>query len=245
MVKQKIMTGKRKGIVDVWNAFMVKGATFDDYDIPICHTTAKSLPRQLISWREAKTLHNKEMQHNNKNYHVEAFIHFYVDDVKFDGVKSSIWLFPWEALKIIQHFEGVITPDFSTYQDFPEPIKIFATYQMRALGFWLGSMGIQVINNVRWGTAETWKYSFKGIPKHSLVAIGSSASELKKKMNMPLFEDGLMRMIEELQPMAIIVYGSANYQVFQDVRKRGIEIIQFDSERSVAYAKEVRNEQNR
>lgn len=239
------MTGKRKGIVDVWNAFMVDGAVFDDYDIPFCATSAKSYPNQLISWKEAKTLHNKEVKSGNKDYQVHLFIHFYVDDIKFDGAKSSVWLFPWEALKIIQHFDGVITPDFSTYQDFPEAIKIFATYQMRAFGYWLTTMGVQVINNVRWGTKETWEYSFKGIQRHTVVAIGSSASELKRKVNLPLFEEGLLKMVEELQPAAIIVYGSVNYSVFNLLRKEDIEIIQFDSEKAKAHAKGVRNEQDR
>lgn len=239
------MTGKRKGIVDVWNAFMVKDAEFDEFDIPMCPTTAKSYPQKLISWKDAKTLHNKELKNGNINYRLHSFIHFYLDDVKFDGAKSSVWLFPWKALKIIKHFDGVITPDFSTYQDFPEALKIFATYQMRAFGYWLTTMGFQVINNVRWGTKETWKYSFKGISRHSIVAIGSSASELKKKANLPLFEEGLLKMVEELQPTAIIVYGSANYPVFNMLRKEGIEIIQFDSEKAQAHAKGVRNEQIR
>ncbi|MBQ0071515.1 MAG: DUF4417 domain-containing protein, partial [Spirochaetales bacterium] len=39
-----------------------------------------------------------------------------------------------------------ITPDFSTNQDFPEAIKIYATYRMRAFGYWLGREGIEVIN---------------------------------------------------------------------------------------------------
>ncbi|MBQ0071809.1 MAG: DUF4417 domain-containing protein [Spirochaetales bacterium] len=59
-------------------------------------------------------------------------------------------MFRWKsALKILRHFSGVITPDFSTNQDFPEAIKIYATYRMRAFGSWLGCEGIEVINNVR------------------------------------------------------------------------------------------------
>ena len=237
MNEHKRMKGKRKGIDDVWNAFMVKGATFEEFDIPICPTTAKSYPKSLISWKEAKTLNNKELKKGNKDYRVHSFIHFYIDDIRFDGVKSSVWLFPWEALKIIKHFDGVITPDFSTYQDFPEAIKIFATYQMRAFGYWLTTMEFQVVNNVRWGTKETWGYSFIGIPRHTVVSVGTSASELRRQENLAIFEEGLLKMVEKLQPSAIIVYGSDNYAVFNMLRKEGIEIIQFDSEKAQAYAK--------
>ena len=41
------------------------------------------------------------------------------------------------------------TPDFSTYQDFPEPLKVYNTYRMRAFGYWLTKNGIKVINNIR------------------------------------------------------------------------------------------------
>lgn len=39
----------RNGITDIWNAFMVDNAKFDDYDIPFCPTTATSYPSSLIS----------------------------------------------------------------------------------------------------------------------------------------------------------------------------------------------------
>ena len=64
-------------------------------------------------------------------------------------------------MNIIKHFAGIITPDFSTYQDFPEAIKIHNTYRMRLYGYWLGKEGIAVINNVRWGTEETFDYCFE------------------------------------------------------------------------------------
>ena len=40
----------------------------------------------------------------------------------------------------------------------PEPLKIYATYRMRLMGYWLGKNGLAVINNVRWGTEETYSF---------------------------------------------------------------------------------------
>lgn len=37
--------------------------------------------------------------------------------------------------------------------------------RMRAYGYWLGKNGIPVINNIRWGTPETFEYCFEGIPE--------------------------------------------------------------------------------
>ncbi|MDO4851185.1 MAG: DUF4417 domain-containing protein [Actinomycetota bacterium] len=232
----------RRGIVDVWNAFMVEGASYDTHDIPICPTTAEVLPKQLISWPEAKRLHRKALRQGDKNYHVDAFIHFYVDDVKFDGVRSSIWLFPWRALEIIEHFDGIITPDFSMCQDFPEPIKLFAVYRMRAFGYWIGRRCIAVINNVRWGTRETWKYCFAGIPHRTAVAIGVLASGLRKLENRPLFEDGLAEMVKVLRPTVIVVYGSANYECLKQLETLGVEVLQFDSETSCAFERRSADE---
>lgn len=146
---RKTKRGIRRGIVDIWNAFMLDGARIDKRDIPFCPTTANEIPTQLISWPEAKRLHNRAMRRGDTNYQVHAYIHFYVDDSKFDGPLSSIWAFPRRALKVIKHFDGIITPDFSMCQDFPEPIKLFAVYRMRTFGYWIGKQGLGVINNVR------------------------------------------------------------------------------------------------
>ena len=85
----------RPGIVDMWNAGMADGAVFSSgNDIPFCPSTATEIPRALIGYDEAKTIHNQNMCCGNRDYHVDAFIHFYIDDQKFDGKRSSIWLYP-------------------------------------------------------------------------------------------------------------------------------------------------------
>ncbi|MCR4555817.1 MAG: DUF4417 domain-containing protein [Alphaproteobacteria bacterium] len=165
-------------------------------------------------------------------------MHFYIDDQKFDGPQSSVWLYPNKALEIIRHFSGVITVDFSTNADFPDPIKHYNTYRMRTIGRWFGTNGLSVINNVRWGTEETWDYCFDGIPYNSIVAIGTIASGINRLENRPDFESGLFKMIELLNPHAIIVYGSANYKCFKALTDLGIRIVSFPSDTSLAFKSE-------
>lgn len=239
----KTLRAVRSGIVDIWNAFMLIDAKYDNHDIPFCPTTAKQIPERLISWPEAKHLHKKALRRGDKDYLIHAFIHFYVDDVKFDGVHSSIWLFPWRAYEVIKHFDGIITPDFSMCQDFPKPLKLFAIYRMRTFGYWIGTMGVSVINNIRWGTKETWDYCFAGIKTHTVVAVGTVASGLRERKNRPLFEEGFLEMAARLKPAAIIVYGSSKYGCFYKIKDRGIEVYQFDSDTSAAFAKESTYEQ--
>ena len=227
----------RRGCTDLWNAFMVDGAEFTiGTDMPICPCTASDVPKKLISYVDAKHLH-KAQSKTEPDYHIDAFVHFYIDDQKFDGPKSSIWLYPEKAMEILCHFDGVITPDFSTNADFPDPLKRYNTYRMRAFGRWLATKGIPVINNVRWGTEETWEYCFDGIPVGNIIAIGTVASGLRKLENRLDFETGLYKMVELLKPRVIIVYGSANYTCFKTLSENGILIASFASDTSLAYSK--------
>lgn len=230
------ITSNRAGLHDMWNSFMVQGAHFSPHDIPLCPTTASAPPKRLISYIDAKTIHRKEMKCGNYDYHVDAFIHFYIDDQKFDGKHSSIWLYPEKALEIIRHFSGIIAPDFSTYSDFPEPLKLWNFYRMNAFGYWTGSIGIPTISNSRWGTEETWSYCHDGNPRNSMIAIGTVASGIRLLKNRPAFEAGLFETVRVLQPHTLIVYGSVNYPCFNQLRKQDIQIISFPSKTSQAYA---------
>ncbi len=219
---------KRNGRRDIWNAFMVKNATFEN-DIPYCPTTGE-IPTSIITWEEALHIYNKEMvSRKKKKFKKNDYITFNLDDYKFDFGKNSIWVNSSKALKIIRHFEGIITPDYSTYIDMPESIKYYNTYRMRAFGLWCTECGIKVINNVRWDYTNNYSYCFCGIPKNSIVLIGTIASDLKKKENRLIFEEGFFKMIEILTPKIILVYGSANYSCFLKAKDMGIKIIQYKS----------------
>lgn len=225
----------RKGCKDVWNAYMVEGATWDYSDIPLCPTTAEKAPARLISYTKARALVNKALKRGRTDFHINAFVHFYLDDYRFVGKSKGFWNCPEEAIRVIKMCDGMITPDFSTYADFPDPIKRDATYKMRAFGFYASTKGVAVINNVRWGTCESWKYCFSGIALSSIVAIGTVASDIRRLDNRPLFEAGLMQMVETLKPKVIIVYGSANNDCFDRLAQSGIEIVSFPSERSESF----------
>ena len=232
--EQNIMKKPRSGNKDMWNAHMAKGARFCAHDIPFCPTTAKDIPAAIITWEEAKAIYKEHIAKKDYNFKINAFVCFYIDDCKFDGPRG-IWHDYKQALKVLCHFAGVITPDFSTYQDFPEPIKLYATYRMRLYGYWLGVNGLEVINNVRWGTSETWRYCFEGIPLNSIVAIGTVGGSPRKLDDRKRFEEGLFKLVEVLQPHTIIVYGSANYECFEKLKEQGVTIVSFQSKTSKAY----------
>lgn len=231
----------RKGCKDVWNAFMVKGATFSENDIPFCPTTATELPHAVITWEEAKAIYKKNRIKKNTDFKYNAYVCWYIDDYKFDGPRG-IWHDCNFALKVLHHFAGVITPDFSTYQDFPEPWKIYNTYRMRAYGYWLGKNSIAVMNNVRWGTSESYRYCFDGIPQNTIVAIGTCGGNPRKLVDRKRFEDGLDEMVKRLQPHTIVVYGSASYNCLEKLKEQSVKIVAFPSETARAFERRKRDE---
>ena len=232
----------RKGLRDIWNSHMAKGATFNAFDIPYCPTTATELPAAIITWDEAMAIHRKQIAKKNNDYRYDAFVCFYMDDYKFDGPRG-IWHDCQKTLDVLAHFAGAITPDFSTYQDFPEAIKIYATYRMRLIGYWWGINGIAVYNNVRWGTEESWPYCLEGIPYESVVAIGTVGGSPRELNHRDCFEKGLYHMVEVLHPHTIIVYGSADYECFHRLSQSGIKVVSYPSKTAEAFARRGRHEQ--
>ena len=225
----------------MWNAFMTNEAIFGKHDIPFCPTTTSRIPKDQVTWEEAKLIHKKHILRGEKNYYEDLFINWYIDDYKFDGPKG-IWNNYDASLNIIIHFAGIITPDFSTYQDFPLPIKLYATYRMRAYGYWLGRQGINVINNVRWGTKETFDFTFEGIQKNSIVSIGTVGGGPRKLIDRERFEIGLYKMVEVLKPNTILVYGSMRGACFERLKREGISIIGYQGKTAKYFERSKKHE---
>ncbi len=113
---------------------------------------------------------------------------------------------------------------------------------MRAYGYWLGRNGIPVVNNVRWGTPETFSYCFEGIPDDSIVAIGTVGGGPRKLVDRERFETGLYKMVEVLRPHTILVYGSANGTCFDNLRTQEIQVVSYQSKTATVFEGRKRHE---
>ncbi len=226
----------RKGLKDMWNMYLCNGAKWSNYDIPICPTIITETPSTIITWTEAKENYKKGIK-KDTGFKSSSFVCFYEDDYRFDGPMAGIWANPERAIKILRHFRGIVTPDFSTYQDFPEPIKIYNTFRMRAFGYWAGTQGLEVINNIRWGTEETFRYCFQGVETDSTVCIGTVGGSPRKRIDRKRFEKGIIELIKQLHPKIILIYGSSNFPCFDWVRKQGIKVISFQGATAKAFKK--------
>ena len=211
---------KRLNCKDVFNAFLVKDASYSDdlYEMPIIHYE-NTIPKKLIPF--SKCLRSKEY---------DAWIHFYEDDYNFERV----WRNPKKYLPIIKKFAGIITMDFSVYRDMPFPMQVWQIYRSRALGFWFQKNGIKVIVNMRYGDERTFNICCNGVPKNSIISIGSHGC-IKDKEDRQIFISGLDFIIKELKPHTIIVYGSAPNKIFDLYRNMQINIIVYDSEFSKSH----------
>ncbi len=218
----------RQNYKDIWNLGMIKDAELFD-GIPKSKSTDQ-IPVDLISYKDALTIHKKQIRNNNKKYHINAFIHFYIDDCYFDG-PEGIWNYPKKFISILKHFDGCIAPDFSTYEDFPDEISNYNHFRMYMFAYYLIKLGFNVIHNLRWDV-NSMKYCLNGIEQQSIVCIGTVASNLRNPINRTKFHIGLLHIIDLIKPGAIIVYGSSNYSVFDLLKHLGYRIITFESQKN-------------
>ena len=70
--------------------------------------------------------------------------------------------------------------------------------------------------------------SLEAHPKHTLIAIGTHGF-VKSLDNRAIFAEQVQKIVEELEPTGICVYGSDTDDIFGYARLKGIPIYQYDS----------------
>ena len=146
----------------------------------------------LLGFNYAKTERHPE----------DKIVHFYLDDYQFDRV----WNNPDIYLSVLSRFKAVLSPDFSTYSDFPNAISIFNHYRKQWCGAYWQMHGINVIPTIGWGNEDTWEYVLDGIPRNALICI-STVGMFSRKEYRRRFAEGYQKAIEALQPKKILFYG--------------------------------------
>lgn len=129
-------------------------------------------------------------------------VHFFIDDYQFNRLWNNIDHY----VPALQEFDYVMSPDFSTYTDFPKAIQIYNHYRKHWVGAYLQERGIQVIPTISWSTPDSFEWCFDGEPVGGAVtvsSVGCMNSEEKKR----LFLEGYAEMIRRLNPETVIFYG--------------------------------------
>lgn len=129
-------------------------------------------------------------------------VHFFLDDYQF-GV---VWQQPDKYLNMFRQFTHVMSPDFSTYTDFPKSIQIYNHYREHWVGAYMQENGVNVIPTISWSTPDSFEWCFDGEPVGSVVAV-SSVGATNSREKKELFLAGYHAMMERLQPATILFYG--------------------------------------
>jgi hypothetical protein len=208
---------------DVWKAEMLRWCDFEgEFEmpaIPACNT----VPTRLTAFSDAKKCNGDD-----------SFIHFFQDDYKYERV----WEKPKRYLSLIKAYKGAIAPDFSLYREMPLVEQMHNVFKSRSIAYWWAKKGVTVIPNVRWGDKRTFDFCFDGLPKDSVVAVGTHGS-IKRTDDKSYFFDGLMEMLDRIEPRKIVVYGSLGNKLFLPLFFSNIEIIQFESDFSYSHSRKA------
>ena len=150
------------------------------------------------------------------------FICFYEHDINFREIITNTE----DYIEELKKYPGVISPDCSLYIDAPLCVQIASIYLNRAVGYFLSQQGIYVIPNIRWGDERTYttdlfgeKIAFQGVDKHSIVSVGTYG-QIQSAESKRYFREGLISMLDELEPEIVLVYGSMPEKIFGDLKDR-------------------------
>ena len=139
----------------------------------------------------------------------------------FDNEFGDIVRNPQAYVETFRKFPAMASLDNSIYIDSPLTVQIANVYRSRAIACYFQSQGINVIPNVRWGDERSYTtcvlpecFAFWGIPKHTILCIGTYGACQSKEEKYHL-RNGLIAMLDILEPEMVLVYGSMPDKIFQ------------------------------
>lgn len=203
-----------KNLVDEgFRVSLVETAFFDGkFEIPRIDPPSEiKIPQGLVPF---------SLRDRSENY--QDFVCFYENDVNFREILTNTE----EYVEELRQFPGIISPDCSLYIDAPLCVQIADIYLNRAVGYYLQSQGLYVVPNVRWGDERTYteqylgeRVAFQGVARHSIVSIGTYG-QIKKAESKRYFREGLVAMLDTLEPEVVLVYGPMPDIIFGDLLDR-------------------------
>lgn len=176
--KQRIVRNEFKGV--------------GKYGIPLIKKQNIDLDEiELFAYTKTKV---EDEENTNKT------IHFFTYDWNFESVYEK----PEKAMEKLDQYYALLTPEFSTYKDMPLARQIDSVFKNRWCGAYWQKQGMKVIPTISWGSIPCMEFCFDGVEKGSIVAVSTYTREDNKDG----FMLGYNKMMEIIQPSAIICYGT-------------------------------------
>lgn len=203
------MSKRKANLDDGCNPELVAGAMFDgDLEIPIIQA-----PREIIIPGSITPFTKRE-----NAIGTDSAIGFFEKDPEF----AQVLIDPTAYIDDFKRFRFLLPVDCSLYYDAPLAVQVTNLYRSRAIGSYYQRNGINVYPLVRWGNELTYTteyfpepIAFLGLPKHSIVCIGTYGC-ISSREEKYYFQAGLAAMLEYLDPVVILVYGSMPENIFGD-----------------------------
>lgn len=129
-------------------------------------------------------------------------VHFFLDDYQFQRLRNK----PDAYINMLSQFRFIMSPDFSTYTDFPKALQIYNHFRKHWIGAYMQMYGIDVIPTISWSDRESFEWCFDGEPVGGAVAV-SSVGVMNSKERKALFVDGYNEMLKRLEPETVLFYG--------------------------------------
>lgn len=204
-------------VSDSFQAYLIKNANFtnlEEYPILENEMISKSIPIDIMPFQKAITY-----QGDLSN----TFICFFEPDETFERVRRN----PQRYLNFFKRTAGIIGLDFSVHSDMPVIKQKAQMNDNLSLTYYYGSHGIPIIPNIRCGIDELIPEYLSAIPKHSIIAIGTHGFVKQNPQRYEWF-CFLEKIIVELKPKKIIVYGTLPGKIFDDLKMKS-DFIFYDS----------------
>lgn len=128
--------------------------------------------------------------------------HFFIDDYQFE----RLWSQPSAYLEALRGYDCVLTPDFSLYMDMPDAMQQWNRYRSAALGRYWAENGLTVVPTLSWAQRSSYRFCFKGIPKHSTVAT-STVGVARDRDAQKVWHDGMREAMRRLEPSRVLLHG--------------------------------------
>lgn len=170
------------------------------YDMPIIKREEIALDKiKLMSYTNAK-YNDKRNKHRT--------IHFFVHDYRFENTYSN----PKMSVEKLRQYYCLLSPDFSVYIDMPYILQLYSVYKNRWVGAYWQKKGIRVIPTISWSDERSFEFCFEGLEKGGIVAVSTHGNYKTKEK----FLAGYKKMLEKIEPSAIICYGKPFPEMRED-----------------------------
>lgn len=125
----------------------------------------------------------------------------------WDNVFERFWRNPKKDLTLLVGFAGMFTPDFSQFRDFDFPLCLWNLRRNRILANWFLENEIEVLPSASWWDESSLDHCLDGLPKRSIIEV-SNVNTRKDPQSDRIFDLGLKRVRDVLDPLAIVLYGN-------------------------------------